>query len=152
MKHLSLFLLLTGVTLFANSLSAQWRLVYENDADGMPLQGSKADLIAAVRSGQDIRIGWVHQRPNDPQRKVEHTTIAKFLTIMSDKHVFAQIDPIIGQTPNFQDVTITLKENLEWSFIASTTGLQESMMRAVVNGEIVSHRTHRNGIKWWVKE
>lgn len=138
--------------LCTSSIFAQWELVYENDASGQRLAGSKATLIDAVRSGQEIRVGWSLQRRDDPLRKVEHVAEAKFLTVMSDKHVFAQISPIVGQTPMYADSIIRLKENLEWTFIASTTGEQESMMRQVVTGEIVGHRTGRNGIKWWVRK
>jgi hypothetical protein len=150
MKSNFTLLIVLGLLLFSSSISAQWELVYENDAAGQRLAGSKANLIAAVRSGKEIRVGWVLQRKDNRLRKVEHVAAAKFLTVMSDKHVFAQIDPIVGQTPIYADSIIRLKENLEWSFIASTTGEQESMMRQVVTGEIVGHRIGRNGIKWWV--
>lgn len=129
-----------------------WQLVYENNEVGKPVQGSKEALIQAIRNGQSIRIAWFHQHPLDSSRKVEHLADAKFLTILSNQHVMAQIDPIIGQTPNFEDQEVIFKENLEWSLIASTTGKNDHMMRNVVSGEIVSHSTNYWGTKWYVKE
>ena len=132
--------------------SNSWKLVYENDLLGETIQGDLTELIAAVRNGQEIRIAWSSQRPDNPQIKVEHLADAKFLTIMSDEIVFAQIDPIIGQTPMFSEQWIQLKENLEWSFIAASNGKTDSMMRNVKTGEILAHNQRNRGIKWYIKE
>ncbi|MEN0005356.1 MAG: hypothetical protein AAF798_14485 [Bacteroidota bacterium] len=155
MKYLSLLLLCFFSFGSFSGLSAQessWRLVYENDAKGQAVQGKLEELIAAVRAGQEIRIYWSSYRVSDPAIKVEHVADAKFLTIMSDEIVFAQIDPIIGQTPDFEVQEIKLKENLAWSFIAASNGKTDQMMRNVMTGEILGHATRQRGIKWFVKQ
>jgi hypothetical protein len=96
-----------AVTLFLfficfTSHAQRWTLVYQNDAQGDRVTGSIDNLVNAVREGLPIRVGWKSQSAADSKRKVEHLAEAKFLTIMSDKVVFAQIDPIIGQTPDFE--------------------------------------------------
>ena len=127
-----------------------WKLIYHNNGQGKALAGDIEALITAVRAGKKIRVYWSSQRPNDAKRKVEHFADAKFLTVMSDAIVFAQIDPIIGQTPVFDEQTITLKENLEWSFIAASNGKSDTMMRNVKTGEILGHQKVNFAIKWFV--
>ena len=128
-----------------------WVLIYENDAEGNSVFGDLDDLIGAVRNGESVRISWYHQSPSDSKRKVEHLADAKFITIMSDQTVLAQIDPIAGQVPDFDKQQITLKENLEWSLIASSNGKNDQMTRNVVTGEIVDHGIRNWGTKWFVK-
>lgn len=155
MKYL-FFSLVLACMLIDSPLQAQtnskWTLIYENDEVGKVLQGSKENLIEAIRNGQEVRISWLHESPVNPTRKVEHLANAKFMTIMSDKTVFAQIDPIVGQSPDFDEQIITLKENLEWSMIASSSGLNDHMTRNLISGEIVSHGSSRWGIKWFIKK
>lgn len=152
MKGLALLLLLfISLPLFAQQ-NNNWKLIYHNDKDGKTIEGKLDDLIEAVRQGEKIRIYWSSQRKSDPTKKVEHFADAKFLTVLSDTIVFAQIDPIIGQTPSFEKQTIQLKENLEWSLIAASNGKSDTMMRNVVTGQIIGHGQASFGIKWYIKE
>lgn len=141
------------LSLMTSSLMAQnhWKLVYENDADGNSVAGNLAELITVIRSGEEVRLGWLIQSTKDPSWKIEHFAEAKFITIMNDGTVQAQIDPIIGQTPDLDELQIVFKENLEWSMIASTNGKTDRMMRNPVTGEITGHQIRKGGIKWFVK-
>ena len=134
----------------AYAQGGNWQLIYENDAAGKTVQGALETLLTAVRAGKEIRIGWSSQRPDNPKIKVEHMANAKFLTIMSDAIVFAQIDPIIGQTPQFEQQEVILKENLEWSMIAGSNGKSDSIMRNTASGKIEGHNKRPRGIKWFV--
>ena len=127
-----------------------WKLVLENSAKGDIVSGGKEQLINAIRKGMEVRIYWKHESPENPKIKVEHLAPAKFLTIMSNETVFAQIDPIIGQTPDFDQEELKLKENLSWPLIAGTNGKFESMTRNMITGEIVSHQVRQVGVKWFV--
>ncbi len=152
MKKLSLLILL----FISISLSAQdknnWKLIYHNDKDGKTIAGKITDLVEAVRLGEKVRIYWSSQRKSDPTKKVEHFADAKFLTVLSDTIVFAQIDPITGQTPSFEKQTIQLKENLEWSLIAASNGKSDTMMRNVITGEILGHGQTSFAIRWYIKK
>lgn len=135
-------------------LSAQndWYLVYEHDENGQPLQGNIQDLATAIRNGAAIRIYFKMGRSKESDFFVEHTTPIKFTSILNSPEgvvIFGQIDPIVGQIPSYQDSTMQLKENLEWSLIASTTGLNDQMTRNVITGKIVNHTTRRWGTKWY---
>ena len=84
---------------------------------------------------------------------VEHTADIKFSTVMnapSGQFVMGQLDPIIGQTPDFQNGTVVFKENLEWSAIISTTGSNDQIFRNVITGEVLKHSTIRWGTRWFI--
>ncbi len=153
MKKVSFFIL--SIFFSLNSIAqtdSNWKLIYHNDKNGKTIEGNIDNLIKAVRSGKKIRIYWSSQRKDEPTKKVEHFTDAKFLTILSDTIVFAQIDPIIGQTPNFDMQTMKLKENLEWSLIAASNGKSDTMMRNMITGKILGHGQASFAIKWYIKE
>ncbi len=144
------------ICLFAfTNVSAQkdWKLVYENDEAGKAVYGEIENLISHIRDGRPIRMYYRMGGSKPTDRFVEHTADAKFFTIMNSNGktlVMAQIDPIVGQTPSFEKGTLTLKENLEWSLIASTTGENDQMTRNVITGEVVNHSTRKWGTKWFV--
>lgn len=150
------FLLLASLLTLSLSGFAQdkdnWELVYHNDVEGNTVEGNIEALIEAVRKGDEIRIYWSAQSPNDKTKKVEHFADAKFLTVLSDSIVFAQIDPIIGQTPDFDSQTIRFKENLQWSLLAASNGKSDTMMRNVVTGEIIGHNLVPFAIKWYTRK
>lgn len=138
-----------------NSIAQEnWTLIYENDANGKAIQGELADLISAIQRGEVIRIYFQMGRASTPEFFVEHTAEVKFTTIMNAPEgtfVTAQIDPIVGQTPDFSGKQVLLKENLEWSMIASTSGNNDTMTRNVITGEIVNHEVRQWGIKWFIQ-
>ncbi len=147
----------TLITFFALLLSVQltaqeWKLIYENDKSGKAITGNIEALKEAVRTGKEIRIGWGFQHPSVKKISVEHVADAAFLTIQSDSIVHAQIRPIIGQSPNFDEGTIQLKENLEWVFIGGTNGKMDAMTRNTITGEIVDHKLRTNSFRWFVKD
>lgn len=147
-------LITLGMIIFSCSFilgQKKWDLLYENSAQGKTVMGNLEDLITAVRNGEPIRIYWSFQHPKDSIIKVEHTADAKFCTIMSDRIVLAQIDPIIGQIPDFEAQQITLKENLAWSAIFSSNGKSDMMTRNMITGEIVDHQIRAYSVKWFIK-
>lgn len=134
-------------------LSAQeWKLIYENDKSGNTISGNIEVLKDAVRDGKEIRIGWGFQHPSIKKISVEHVADAAFLTILSDSIVHAQIRPIIGQSPDFDEGTVQLKENLEWVFIGGTNGKMDSMTRNTITGEIVDHKLRASSFRWFLMD
>src|SRR4029453_19146368 len=128
-----------------------WALVYANDENGNRVSGDLEKLLSAVRNGEPIRIGWTIEPLANKILKVEHFADAKFITILCDSTVFAQIDPIVGQTPSIKDKTVTLKGNIEWSFSASSLGNNDSMNVNTKTAEIMDHKQFKCGIKWFRK-
>ncbi len=107
------FLLMSGFCFSQEN----WKMIYENDAEGATVRGEMTELISAIRNGENIRIYFKMARKNQPEIFVEHTALVKFTTVMNSPNgqfVTAQIDPIVGQVPNYEEGVVLLKENLEW--------------------------------------
>lgn len=141
------FLVFTGA-----DAQGSWELVYENDAQGNTIFGKLDDLVQAIRAGKSIRVHFIMGKEDTSETYVEHTALVKFTTVMNSprgQFVTGQIDPIVGQVPDFVNQQVKLKENLEWSLIVSTTGKNDQMTRNVVTGEVVSHSVRNWGVKWF---
>ncbi len=108
-------ILLLGGCVTANSTHSNhsWHPVYSHDADGNALEGSKTDLMNAVRQGKPVRIYW-------RGRTVEHSTDAIFVTILGGE-VFTQTPEIRGQAPSLDPPAIEFREN-KWQGLFSTNG------------------------------
>lgn len=138
--------------IYLSGFAQDWKLVYHNDADGNAIEGDIEELIQAVYDGKEVRMAWWSRKNEEGVSRVYHIADAAFLTIMMDSVVMAQIRPIYGQTPEFEDYTITLKGNLEWVSVGGTNGQSDAMMRNVVTGEIVGHNQRKNARKWYVRK
>ncbi len=153
---MKLYFFITIVWISVSGFSQDnWTLIYENDANGTTLYGNLDNFISKIQNGETVRIYYNSMRPGNSDTYVEHTALVKFFTIMNGpkgKFVTAQIDPIVGQVPNFKEEEVVLKENLEWSLIASTTGKNDTMTRNVITGEIVNHEMRRWGTKWFIRK
>lgn len=145
MKKISLFIVLFFLSCQpSNTTSSGWQKVYKNDKDGKALFGNKNELMEAVRLGYPIRIGFGGSR-------VEHVAEADFLTILSNKEVFAQIKPIIGQQPIVKGDTMKLafRTNNKWTKIAGTNGYSTALMIDYLQDTIVNGGQDRQGATVW---
>ncbi len=117
---------------------SQWRLVYANDEQGEPVDGSKAALIDAVRDGKPVR---VYTRG----RRVEHAADAQFLTIFEGE-VFAQLTPIEAQQPETDPARVLFRNpGQKWRSIVGTNGFVTAFMDGRDPNE-------RNGATRWFVE
>ncbi|MEM6318129.1 MAG: hypothetical protein AAF960_10695 [Bacteroidota bacterium] len=145
------FLLLVLLTCFIScqtSISTPpsgWQKVYKNDADGTALFGQKSDLLDAVRLGYPIRIGWGGNR-------VEHVADADFLTIFDGEEVFAQIRPIIGQSPSIKNdsMKIAFRKTNNWVKMAGSNGFTTALMTDYFQDTIVGGRDRYVPTTWYV--
>ena len=102
-----------------------WHLVYAVDSTGVRTLGDKATLLAAVRSGQPVRVAWAltFKLPDSTTGRIEHFAQATFLTIHKGE-LFAQIAPIMGQRPSAREPVIAFrnKDDELWYAMLDTTG------------------------------
>lgn len=105
--------------------AAGWRLVYAVDSAGRPTQGEKEGLLAAIRAGQPVRVGWAltWRLQDGTTGRLEHAAEASFLTIHHGE-VFAQLAPILGQTPSARDPVVSFRTEggRLWYGLLDTTG------------------------------
>ena len=144
-----LYLLLL-LPLLLQAQETPWQVVYANDEDGNAIAGEISHLRAAVRLGYPIRVGWGYQRPNSESISVEHVAEAQFLTIMSQEHVLAQITPILGQLPVFDESLIRYRENF-WMMIANTNGKATTATRDLETGKLINQEVSNRKFVWYVK-
>lgn len=130
---------------------SEWNLVYENDENGKKLGGDLTNLIRAVRNGEPIRINFTIFHPTKKTPIVEHFADAKFITILTDSIVFAQIDPIVAQSVDMKNQFIRLEEGQEWAFSASTLGNNDKLYFHRKTGVITGHEPFKCGIRWYKK-
>ncbi|MBS0298163.1 MAG: hypothetical protein JSR45_17830 [Proteobacteria bacterium] len=103
-----------------------WRAIYSNDAAGRPLTGDKGALIAAVRAGEPIRVGFSLGKAGDLDR-VEHFAEARFITIVGGSEVYAQIGEYVTQEPGGPAPHVNLRSAaVLWSSLIGTTGVLEN--------------------------
>jgi len=121
-----------------------WQKVFQNDANGQESFGDKSELIAAVRQGYPVRIGWGSSR-------IEHVAEADFLTIFEGKEVFAQISTIVGQEPRIDNDSLKIRFRLEnhWTKIAGTNGYSTGLVTNYFQDTIVGGGTDRNTATTW---
>lgn len=119
--------------------ATSWRLVYENDAEGALVAGSKQSLIAAVRNGKPVRIYFKSGR-------VEHAVDAMFLTIFEGE-AFAQIEAINSQRPSVDPPKVAFREvGQKWRMIVGTNGYFAGLM----DGSDPNERSM--GARWFVQD
>ena len=119
--------------------SAEWRLVYEHDAEGKKVSGNKATLKEAIRNGKPVRVYFGGGR-------VEHASDAYFLTIFQEE-VFAQIEEIHSQHPSTEPLGVFFREpGQRWRAIIGTNGQFAALMDG---GE---PRTRSSVARWFIEE
>jgi len=148
----SLLYLLTFYSCTPTSTSQDWQLIYRHNGKGQMLAGNKADLIAAVRLGYPIRVGFGGRRKEEPYRSVEHVAEAQFLTVANSKEVFAQITPIYGQRPTLDSDTLMIKfrEENKWTIIIGSNGECSTLSR-YFDGREEKGRQRQRGATWYAK-
>jgi len=100
----------------------EWEILYKHNEKGQALQGSKQALIAAIRKGYDIKVGWGFQSAKDSSVRLEHIAIPHFLSIVKEQDVIAIIhehgllDSYLSDTPKIR-IPVQV-----WRCVLSTKG------------------------------
>ena len=112
--------------------------MFENDAQGNTLSGSKQRLIDAVRAGKPVRIYTAG-------RRIEHSAGVSYLSIFKGE-VFAQIMEIQSQRPAEDPVRIEFRKPGEkWRAIIGTNGF----VTAYIDGREPNKRTGAS--RWYIQ-
>lgn len=135
----------------ANARGPQWTLLYRSGLNGEPLAGSKQALLAAVRGGQPIRVGWGLSAQRDEQTiSVEHAIAPVFVTIVNGEQVTAQLPEHVAQrgyaSPDgayFKDPAVM------WRGLISTQGSFDAVWTNRATGEEVRRSPQRAVFSWF---
>lgn len=139
-------LLLAGGT---DPCTAQWRFLFANGAKGDGVAGDRAALIAAVRRGSPLRVGWGEAAADDSWSVEEFSNVG-FTNVMGGRDIVAQLEPALIQS-NYTDATkATLRtEPLEWRAIMSTDGRFDAQMTDPATGKLVRTLKQRTRMNWY---
>jgi len=138
----------------SNQVNPEWNLIYQNDQEGRSVSGDKRELIAAVRKGYPIRIGWASRRRNDSTRSVEHVVDGEFLTIANGLEVFAQIKPFLAQRPDLTSDTLSMTMlPIQSNWILGTNGTISSVGIDYARDTVYTSapKQFRHPLKWYAK-
>ena len=130
----------------------RWRLVYEHDAEGNPVQGDLEELKECARQGRTLQVG-IRQLFGLAQDQVAGPEHLSFVATMQ---------PIIQEGQVLSNCDLVLVGPPQWPF-TWREGLHLAMMRPSTSGEIVCYLTEpgrlpfvrrvpRRGMQWMVAE
>lgn len=135
--------------LLAAQCPSEWRFLFANGPQGEEVAGSRADLIAAVRRGSPLRVGW-GEAADDDKWSVEEFSNVGFTNIMGGRDLVVQLEPTLIQSDYLDATKATLRaEPLEWRAIMSTDGRFDAQMTDRATGKLFRTLRQRTRIHWY---
>lgn len=129
--------------------AAQWRLVYQHDENGEPIEGRVEDLIAAMKRGSPIRVAWGGTE-DDGTSWIEFAE-PDFTTVMNDSAVVVQFPLSFIQT-DYVDVEAALLKTdppTGWRAMMSTNGNYHQFHYDLRTGEVTRIMRARTQVAWF---
>ncbi|MEL7198764.1 MAG: hypothetical protein AAGL10_10660 [Pseudomonadota bacterium] len=128
-----------------------WVLLYRNGTRGEDLAGSKDALLAAIRSGQPIQIGWAFSRSGgDETYSAEHLAAPVFVTITNGSEVTAQLPVQYGQWSYLAvDAALSDRPDVMWRGLMATTGAFDVVWVNGPSGETIRRYPQRAVLNWY---
>jgi hypothetical protein len=129
--------------------TALWRLVYQHDEHGEPVQGRVEDLIAAMKRGSPIRVAWGGTE-DDGTSWIEFAE-PDFTTVMNHSAVVVQFPLSFIQT-DYVDVEEALLKTdppTGWRALMSTNGNYHQFHYDLRTGEVSRIMRARTQVSWF---
>lgn len=126
-----------------------WRLLFANGPDGERLEGERSDLVAAIRRGSPVRVGW-GEGAEGGSWSVEEYANATFVNVMGGEQVVAQIEPAMLQTHYTDAAKARLRTPiLDWQAIIATDGRFDAVVTEREGGAVVRELDQRYAAFWY---
>lgn len=128
---------------------SDWRFLFANGPQGEDVAGNRDALIAAVRRGSPLRVGW-GEAAADGSWSVEEFSNVGFTNIMRGRDLVVQLEPALIQNDYLDAKKATLRaEPLEWRAIMSTDGRFDAQMTEPTTGKLFRTLRQRTRIHWY---
>jgi len=128
---------------------SEWRFLFANGPHGEDIAGSREALIAAVRRGSPLRVGW-GEGAADGSWSVEEFSNVGFTNIMGGRDLVVQLEPAMIQNDYLDAKKATLRtEPLEWRAIMSTDGRFDAQMTSRATGKLFRTLRQRTRVHWY---
>lgn len=135
------------------STNNSWKVVLKTDKEGAVLEGSKDALMAAIRGGADIKIGWGAKRED---LSIEHLSKPIWLAVLSEKEVMAHLDPQVlsgidwdGLNASYEDVSLLQKE---WRVVLTTKGDFDAVWYDKKADTLIRRWPQKHIMTWFAKD
>jgi len=128
---------------------SEWRFLFANDGHGNDLLGNRESLLAAVRRGSPLRVGWSEANAKEGW-SVEEFSGVGFTNIMGKRDIVAQLDNALIQS-NYLNATLAGLKNpvIEWHALMSTDGRFEAVMLDRETGRAIRKLVQRTRMNWY---
>ena len=130
-----------------------WKSVYQNDENGIRLSGSIDSLIAGIRNGYDVRIGWGWEKEiADSILRLEHMAEPLFLTIIQEKNVSVIIDahPLLQSYIDADSQKIGKGGHI-WQCVLTTKGTFNAQVHNRSTGELIKDWPQNHKMTWFLE-
>jgi hypothetical protein len=130
-----------------------WKAVYKHDDNGKPVSGSLDSLIAGIRNGYQVRVGWGWERKlGDSTVRLEHIAEPLFLTIIQEKNVSVVIDahPLLKSYLDIQQQKFGEGGHF-WQCVLTTQGSFNAQVHNRSTGELVKDWPQKHRMTWFLE-
>lgn len=130
-----------------------WQLIYKHDEKGIGIEGNIDSLIAGIRNGYDVRIGWGWERElGDSILRLEHMAEPLYISIIQDKNVSAIIDP----HPMLESYIDIDKQRFGagghlWQCIMTTKGTFNAQVYDRSTGQLIKDWPQNHKMTWFLE-
>lgn len=130
-------------------------VAFKHDGQGNPIEGSKEQLITAIRNGSTVRVGWGWKN-KESGRSIEHLSSPIWLAVVNEKEVMAHLDPQVLSQIDWNSATATYQDstllNQEWRVVINTDGTFDAVWYDRSNNEVSRRIPQRHTMTWFTQE
>ena len=135
-----------------------WHVMLSHDADGSVESGSVDNIVAAVRSGCQLRVAWGARRAADPSQTIEHIAEPIWVSIRNGDSVEIQLDnflinhSVLGEPeaehPRRERFGGTSK-TVMWRANLKTDGSFDAIWYSPQTGKLITRIPQQHRMKWF---
>ncbi|MEM7739412.1 MAG: hypothetical protein AAF225_01260 [Pseudomonadota bacterium] len=153
-----LFLLLVPLFLAACEAEPRWHLKLAHTQDGEVTEGSERSLIAAIRSGCDLKVAWGSRRRSDPQQTIEHASRPAWVSVRDGTTVEVQLEDfminlaVLGEPSDLHPQRERFggtEQVVSWRATLKTDGSFDAVWFAPHSGTFVERVPQRHPMRWY---
>lgn len=133
--------------------NAYWSIAYKNDTSGNTVQGSKEQLINAIRQGASIKIGWGSKGKS---HQIEHLASPIWIAVLDEKEVVAHLEPQVLSGTDWEQLTANYADTslvkTEWRVAITTKGEFDAVWYNRKDFTLHKRRPQKHVITWFIKD
>ncbi len=143
----------------AMTSGSPWRVALAHDRNGKVQSGNISELVAAIRRGCQIRVGWGAHRAADPNQTIEHIATPTWVAVRNGAEVEIQLSDfvinlnVLGEPaadhPRRERFGGT-ERAVNWRANLKTDGSFNAVWYDGATGKFITRIPQRHPMKWFV--